>query len=39
MSITKGITNEIFRRYFPKNIGTVHFPNALLITILYKRNY
>jgi hypothetical protein len=39
MSITKEITNEKFRRYFPKSSGTVHFPIALLINILYRQNY
>jgi hypothetical protein len=36
MSITKGITDEIFRRYILESSGTVHFPIALLITILYR---
>jgi hypothetical protein len=39
MSITKGITNEKFRRYFSENSGTVHFPIALLITVLYSQNH
>jgi hypothetical protein len=33
MSITKGITNEKFRRYFPESSETVHFSIALLITV------
>jgi len=39
MSITKGITDGTFRRYFPKSTGTVHFPTALLIIVLYRRNH
>jgi len=39
MSITKGITNGIFRQYFPKNSKTVHFPIALLIVVLYEQNH
>jgi hypothetical protein len=33
MSITDGITNEKFRRYFPESSGTVHSTIALLITV------
>jgi len=36
MSITKGITNEKLRRYFPESSGIVHFPIALLLTVLYR---
>jgi hypothetical protein len=36
MSITKGITNGKFRRYFPESSGTVHFPISLLIIVLYR---
>jgi hypothetical protein len=39
MSITKRITDGIFRRYFPESSGTVHFPIALLITVLYRQNH
>jgi hypothetical protein len=39
MSITKGITDEKFRRYFPKSFGTVHFLITLLITVLYRKNH
>ena len=39
MSITKGITNEIVRRYFPESFKTVHFPIALLIVVLYEQNH
>jgi hypothetical protein len=35
MSITKGITDGIFRRYFPESSKTVHFPIVLLIVVLY----
>jgi hypothetical protein len=38
MSITKGITNGNFRRYFPESSRTVHFPIALLIVVLYGQN-
>ena len=31
MSITKGITDGIFRRHFPESSRTVHFPIALLL--------
>jgi hypothetical protein len=37
MSITKGIISGKFRQYFPESSGTVHFPIALLITVLYRR--
>jgi hypothetical protein len=39
MSITKGITNGSFRWYFTESFGTIHFPNALLITVLYRKNH
>jgi len=39
MSITKGITDGNFRRYFPENSRTIHFPIALLIVVLYRQNY
>jgi hypothetical protein len=38
MSITKGITNGIFRRYFTERSKTFHFPIALLIIVLYRQN-
>ena len=39
MSITKGITDRNFRRYFPESSRTVHFPIALLIVVLYEQNH
>jgi hypothetical protein len=39
MPITKGITNGKFHLYFPKSSGTVHFPIALLIIVLYRQNH
>ena len=39
MSITKGITDGIFRWYFPESSKTVHFPIALLIVVLYWQNH
>jgi len=39
MSITKGITNRKFRRYFPESSEIVHFSIALLITVLYRQNH
>ena len=39
MSITKGITDEIVRRYFTESSRTVHFPIALLIVVLYGQNH
>jgi hypothetical protein len=39
MSITKGITDESFRRYFPESSRTIHFPIALLIFVLYGQNH
>jgi hypothetical protein len=39
ISITKGITNEKFHRYFPKSSRTVHFSIALLIIVLYIKNH
>ena len=39
MLITKGITDGTFRRYFIESSGTIHFPIALLITVLYKQNH
>jgi hypothetical protein len=39
ISITKGITDEIFRRYFSESSRTIHFPIALLIVVLYEQNH
>jgi hypothetical protein len=39
MSITMGITNGKFCRYFSESSGTVHFPIALLIIVLYRQNH
>jgi len=39
MSITKAITDRSFRWYFIESFETIHFPNALLITVLYRQNY
>jgi hypothetical protein len=39
MSITKGITDGIFRRYFLESSRTVHLPIALLIVVLYGQNH
>jgi len=39
MSITKGITNKIFRRYVLESSRTVHLPIALLIVVLYGQNH
>jgi len=39
MSITKGITDGIVRRYFSESSRIVHFPIALLIVILYGKNH
>jgi len=39
MSITKGITNGKFRWHFPGSFGTIHFPNTLLIIVLYRQNH
>jgi hypothetical protein len=39
MSITKGITDGIFHRYFLKSSITVHFPIAPLIVVLYRQNH
>jgi hypothetical protein len=39
MSITKGITDGIFRQYFPESSRTIHFPIALLIIVLYGQNH
>jgi len=39
MSITKGITDGIFRRYFLESSRTVHFPITLLIVVLYRKNH
>jgi hypothetical protein len=39
MSITKGITDGIFHRYFLKSSRTVHFPIAPLIVVLYRQNH
>ena len=38
MSITKWITDGIFRQNFPKCSRTVHLPIALLIVVLYGQN-
>jgi hypothetical protein len=39
MSITKGITDGNFCRYFPESSRTVHFSIALLIVVLYGQNH
>ena len=39
MSITKGITDGQFRRYFSESSRTVHFPIAMLIVVLYRQNH
>ena len=39
MSITKGITDGIFRRYFLESSITIHFPIALLSVVLYGQNH
>jgi len=39
MTITKRITNKKFCQYFPESSGNVHFPIALLITVLYRQNH
>jgi hypothetical protein len=39
MSITKGITNGTFRRYFPNSSRTVHFLIKVLIIVFHKRNH
>jgi len=39
MLITKGITDGTFRWYFIESSGTVHFPIALLIIVLYRQNH
>jgi hypothetical protein len=39
MSVTKGITDETFRRYFPESSRIVHFSIALLIIVLYGKNH
>jgi hypothetical protein len=39
MWITKGIIDGTFRRYFTESSETIHFPIALLITVLYKQNH
>jgi len=39
MLITKGITDETFRRYFTESSETIHFPIALLINVLYRQNH
>jgi hypothetical protein len=36
MSITRGITNGKVCQYFPESSGTVYFPIALLIIVLYR---
>jgi hypothetical protein len=39
MSIIKGITEGIFRWYFPESSRIVHFSIALLIVVLYGQNH
>jgi hypothetical protein len=39
MLITKGIIDGMFRRYFTESSGTIHFPIALLIIVLYIKNH
>jgi hypothetical protein len=39
MSITKGITDGIVRRYFPESSKTVHFSITILIVVLYGQNH
>ena len=39
MSITKGIIDGIFRRYFPESSRIVHLPIALLIVVIYGQNH
>jgi hypothetical protein len=39
MSITNGITDRSFRRYFSESSRTVHFPIVLLIVVLYRQNH
>jgi len=39
MSITKGITDETFRRYFSESSEIVHFSIALLIIIIHEQNH
>ena len=39
MLITKRITDGTIRRYFSESSGTIHFPIALLITVLYRKNH
>jgi hypothetical protein len=39
MSITKGITDRMFHRYFLESSRTVHFSIALLIVVLYRQNH
>jgi hypothetical protein len=39
ISITKGITDGIFHRYFPESSRIIHFPIALLIVVLYGQNH
>jgi hypothetical protein len=39
MLITKGINDGMFRRYFTESSGTIHFPIALLIIVLYIKNH
>jgi len=39
MLITKGIIDGMFRRYFTENSGTIHFPIALLIIVIYRQNH
>jgi hypothetical protein len=39
MLITKGIIDGMFRQYFTENSGTIYFPIALLIIVLYRQNH
>jgi hypothetical protein len=39
MSITKGITDRNFHRYFTESSRTIHFPIALLIIVFYRQNH
>jgi hypothetical protein len=39
MSIIKGITDGIVRRYFPESFITIHFSIAMLIVVLYGQNH
>jgi hypothetical protein len=39
MSIIKGVTNGKIHLYFLESSGTVYFPIALLIIVLYRQNH